>query len=236
MARRKLLFLGGGDFCRELLWTAWSIPRAERDWEPYGILDDNVDVARQHMQHHAVALPVLESIRDHQPNPDELFLPAIGNPFFKLKSAELMESRGAEFINLIHPTALIAPDVKLGKGIFIFVNSVVSVGASIKDFVTANAFVLVGHDAVIGRGCSLNPGAMVTGNVRLCRGVQMATHTSVAPGNEVGEFATVGAGSAVINALPAGVTVLGVPARAISPPRDRSNVAQLGHESRIGTR
>jgi sugar O-acyltransferase (sialic acid O-acetyltransferase NeuD family) len=151
-----------------------------------------------------------------------VFIPAIGNTFYKLKGAELMESRGAQFVNLIHPTALIAPDARLGTGIFVFMNSVVSVGARLEDFVTLNAFVVVGHDAVIGRGCNLNPATMVTGNVKLGRGVVMATHTSISPKNEVGDFATVGAGSAVISSVPEGVTVLGVPARVISPSRHRS--------------
>jgi sugar O-acyltransferase (sialic acid O-acetyltransferase NeuD family) len=228
MAKRKLIVLGGGDFCRELLWTAASIPTDERDWEPGGILDDNVDAARERMQHRSVSLPVLGRIADHEPQSHEVFIPAIGNTFHKLKSAELMESRGAQFVNLIHPTALIAPGADLGKGIFIFMNSVVSVGARLEDFVTLNAFVLVGHDAHIGRGCNINPAAMVTGNVKLGRGVVLATHTSVAPGNEVGDFATVGAGSAVISAVPPGVTVLGVPARIISPARDRSTAAHSG--------
>ncbi len=226
MAKRKLIFLGGGDFCRELLWTAETIPADRRDWQPAGILDDNVDAARKHMQHRGVALPVLGSIGDHQPKQDEVFIPAIGNTSFKLKGAELLESRGAQFVNLIHPTALIAPDAHLGKGIFVFTNCVVSVGARLEDFVTLNAFVLVGHDAVIGRGCNLNPATMVTGNVKLGRGVMMATHTSISPRNEVGDFATVGAGSAAISSIPEGVTVLGVPARLIAPSRSKAATAR----------
>lgn len=225
MAKRKLLLLGGGDFCRELLWTANSIPSDQRDWEPAGILDDNVDAARNHMLHRDVSLPVLGAISDHQPAADEVFIPAIGKPLYKLKAAELMESRGAEFVSLIHPTALVAPDVQLGTGVFIFMNSVISVGARLQDFVTVNAFVLVGHDAVIGRGCNLNPAAMVTGNVKLGRGVLMGTHSSVAPQNEVGDFATIGIGSAVISSVPQGTTFVGVPARAVLTPRSKSAAA-----------
>lgn len=226
MAKLKLIFLGGGHFCRELLWTADAIPADNRDWEPAGILDDKVEVARGHMKNRGVALPVLGSIRDHQPLQDEVFIPAIGDTGHKLHTAELMQSRGAHFVNLIHPSVLIAPDAHLGIGIFMFMNSVVSAGAQLQDFVTLNAFALVGHDAVIGRGCTLSPASMVMGNVKLGRGVLMATHASVSPGNEVGDFATVGAGSAVFSSVPAGVTVLGVPARAISPPRDRSATAR----------
>lgn len=226
MAKKKLILLGGGDFCREVLWAAQFILAGERDWEPVSILDDHVDAARKHMRHRGVALPVSGAIADHQPKPDEVFIPAIGNTRYKLKAAELLESRGAQFINLIHPTALIAPDACLGKGIFIFMNSVVSVGSQVEDFVTVNASVLVGHDAVIGRGCNLNPHAVVTGNVKLGRGVQMGTHSSIAPNYEAGDFATVGAGSAAIGMVASGLTVLGVPAKAISPARKEMAAAQ----------
>jgi sugar O-acyltransferase (sialic acid O-acetyltransferase NeuD family) len=224
-AKRRLIFLGGGDFCRELLWTAQLIAPDERDWEPAGVLDDNVDATRQRLGRRRGSLPVLGTIKDHRPAAEDVFIPAIGNPVHKLKAAELMESRGGHFINLIHPTALIASDARLGTGIFVFMNSVISTGAHLQDFVTVNAFVLVGHDALIGRGCNLNPAAMITGNVKLGRGVLMATHASVAPNKEVGDFATIGVGSAVISSVPAGVTVLGVPARIISPARDRSTAA-----------
>jgi UDP-3-O-[3-hydroxymyristoyl] glucosamine N-acyltransferase len=130
-----------------------------------------------------------------------------------------MESRGAQFVNLIHPSALIAPDAQLGTGIFIFIHSVISAGVHVEDFATLNAFVLLGHDAIIGRGCTLCPAAMLTGNVKLGRGVLMATHTSVAPQSEVGAFATIGMGSAVISTAPEGVTMMGVPARVISQSR-----------------
>jgi sugar O-acyltransferase (sialic acid O-acetyltransferase NeuD family) len=222
MAKRKLIFLGGGDLCRELLWTAQLIPADQRDWEPFGVLDDNVEGARTHMLRREITLPVLGSISDYKPMSDEVFIPAIGKPINKLNATELLESRGATFINLIHPSAQISLDARLGRGIFIFANSIVSVGACLHDFVTLNAFVLVGHDARIGRGCSLNPGAIVTGNVTLGRGVTMGTQASIAPQLEVGDFATIGIGSAVVNSIPADLTVVGVPARAMMPSRNKA--------------
>ena len=222
MAKRKLILLGGGDFCRELLWTAEAIPPGSRDWEVAGILDDDVEGAQKHLQQRGVSVPVLGTITDHEPKSDEVFIPAIGNTNYKLRAAELLESRGAQFINLIHPAAQIASDAQLGKGIFVFTNSVISVGARLEDFVTVNAFVLVGHDAVIGRGCNLNPSTMVTGNAKLGRGVVMGTQSSILPKKEVGEFAVVGAGSVVMRSIPPGVTALGVPARSISPAREPS--------------
>lgn len=223
--KRKLIFLGGGDFVRELLWTTEFIPAEDRDWTPFGILDDNVDKAKEHLHKRGVPLPILGTIRDHQPNQDEVFIPAIGNPVHKLRGSELLESRGAQFINLMHPTALVAPDAQIGVGIFAFINSIISVNARIDDFVTFNASALAGHDAIIGRGCTLNPGCKVTGNAKLGRGVVMGSLATIAPGREVGEFSTVGAGSAALTSVPPGVTVLGTPAKQVWPLRSSSAAA-----------
>ena len=219
MALLKLILLGGGDFCRELLWTASSIPARERRWAPAGILDDDVEGARERLRRRNNFLPVLGAIRDWQPHPDEVFVPAIGNPIHKLRCAELIESRGGNFINLLHRAALIAPDAQLGFGIFAFMHSVISVGARVENFVTLNEGALIGHDAQIGRGCTLNPGSKVNGNVRLGRGVTLGAQATVAPSQQAGDFSTIAAGSAAIAPVPAGVTVLGVPARPISPPK-----------------
>jgi sugar O-acyltransferase (sialic acid O-acetyltransferase NeuD family) len=219
MPALKLILLGGGDFCREVLWTASCLPAHGRDWEPFGILDDDVQGAREHLRKCNCSLPVLGSIGNWQPGRDEVFLPAIGNPVHKLRCAELIESRGGRFINLFHRTALVAPDAQLGLGIFAFMNSVISVGARVESFVTINVAALVGHDAVIGRGCTLNPGSKVNGNVRLGRGVTVGAQATIVPSREAGDFSTIAAGSAVIARVPPGVTVLGVPAKAVSPPR-----------------
>lgn len=215
----KLIVLGGGDFCRELLWTADSIAAHLRDWEPFGILDDDTQRAQERLRKHHCLLPVLGTVRDWRPREDEVFLPAIGNPIHKLRCAEFIESRGGKFINLFHPTALIAPDAELGSGIFAFMNSVISTGARVESFVTINVAALVGHDAVIGRGCTLHPGSNVNGNVRLGRGVTVGAQATIVPSQEAGDFSTIAAGSVAIAAVPAGITVFGVPARSISPPK-----------------
>jgi sugar O-acyltransferase (sialic acid O-acetyltransferase NeuD family) len=218
-AKCRLILLGGGDLCRELLWTAASVPSDQRDWEPFGILDDNPDAAREHLCRRGLRLPVLGAVRDHQPKEEEVFLPAIGSPVDKLKTAELIESRGGRFINLLHPTTVVAPDTKMGIGNFCFVYSVISVGAVLEDFVTLNVSAVVGHDARVGRGSTLSPGSILCGNVSLGRGVFLGTGASIVPGQTAGDLSSLGAGSVALRSIEAQMIVFGVPARPITPPR-----------------
>jgi len=215
MISKKLILIGGGEFAREMLWAASALDPGTVGWTPAGFIDDDVDRARRHMSTKHISLPVLGSIQDHRPKPDEVFICAIGKTKAKLKCAELMAQRGGEFVNLVHPSAHVAPDAKIGRGIFLFIHALISTGAEVGDHTALNVNASVGHDACVGRGCTISSYCDITGNVRLGTGVFMGSHASILQGITVGDFATIGAGSVVIRKVPPQISVMGVPARAI---------------------
>lgn len=215
MTSRKLIFVGGGELAREMLWAASVIDPATVGWKPAGFIDDDVDRSRRHMSAKHVPLPVLGSIQDHDPKRDEVFICAIGKTKGKLQCAQLIAQRGGEFVNLVHPTAHIAPDAKMGRGMFLFINTLISTGAQVGDHVSLNVSASVGHDAAVDAGCTISSYCDITGNVCMGKGVFMGSHASVLQGITVGDFATIGAGSVVIRKVPPGTSVMGVPARAI---------------------
>ena len=83
-----------------------------------------------------------------------------------------------------------------------------------------NVGALVGHDSVVGDGCSLSPHSDVAGQVELERGVFLGCQTVIVPRMRVGEFSRIGAGSVVISHVRAGVSMMGVPAKRINWVKD----------------
>lgn len=211
--RKRLIIVGAGDFAREVLWAAQDIPETHSDWEPFGFLDDAPDEAQIRMQRLGVTLPVIGTIRDHQPSRDCVYISGIGSPKAKLATCELLQSREAAFVNIVHPTAVVAPSAILGVGVLLWRQALVSVNATLGNHVTLQFCSAVGHDSILGDGCTLSGFTETTGHVRLGRGVFMGSHSVVLPGKQVEDDATIGAGSVVIRRVTAGSTVFGVPAK-----------------------
>ncbi len=78
--------------------------------------------------------------------------------------------------------------------------------------------VIVEHDCWIGDHCYLSPGVVLSGQVTVERSAFLGAGAVVVPGVRIGAGAVVAAGAVVIEDVPAGTTVLGVPARARGVP------------------
>lgn len=214
--RRRLLLLGASGFGREVLWVIEDVPPESRDWEVAGFLDDNVEGARADMEGKGVPFPVLGTIRDHQPAADEVFFCAIGGSRARLAVGGLLRERGAEFVNLVHPSSRVHPSATTGTGMILGPLTTFAPNCTVGDFVILNASANVGADATVEDGCFLGARCDVMAGAHLERGAFLGSHVTVHPRVRVGAFATVGIGSVVLRRVPAEATLLGVPARSLA--------------------
>lgn len=116
---------------------------------------------------------------------------------------------------LVHPAAVVSSSCRLAEGVMVAAGCVLMCGTTVGAGTLLNSRSGLGHDAVIGRCCVVNPGANISGAVQLGEGVLVGSGATVLQGRSVGDGAVVGAGAVVTRDVPPGATVVGVPARVI---------------------
>jgi acetyltransferase EpsM len=119
----------------------------------------------------------------------------------------------AEPVTLVHPTAIVSPSARLGTGTVAFAAAIVQAEARVGSHAVLNTRATVEHDVVVGDFAHIAPGAVLLGGAEVGTGVLVGAGAVVLPGIRIGEGAVVGAGSVVAKNVPAGATVVGVPAR-----------------------
>jgi len=205
----RTLIVGAGGFAREVYW--WIQSHADLHWADSfaGFLDDD-RLALEGFTDYSPG--VVDSISGYQPRPGDHLVMAIADPTTKLRLAEELRGRGAEFATFVHSNTIIVPNAKIGYGSVLCPGSGLSCDTMIGEFVTMNAYANIGHDGEVGDGCTLSAHTEVMGKAKLGRGVFMGSHSSILPGVSVGDFAKIGANSVVIRNVRPGNTMMGVPA------------------------
>lgn len=209
---KKLLIVGAGGWGRVVRQWAIDIQKQEMRWDSIMFLDDNIAALDSWGLQHQIK----GRADDHRPAEDEEFACGIGDPESKLKVCLRLQQKGAAFINIIHPKALMTEHCRYGTGITLSPFSALVVNTLVGDFVTVNSFSIVGHDAIVERGCTLSAHCDIMANVHLEEGVFLGSGARILPNLRIGRGAKVGAGSVVIRNVAAGATVFGNPAKLIS--------------------
>ncbi len=117
------------------------------------------------------------------------------------------------YINIIHPSAVVASSVKLHNGIVIASSAVVNPFAKIGSGVIINTAAVIEHECVIGDFSHIAPGAVLCGNIKVGKRSFIGANSVIKQGVTIGDDVIIGAGSVVISNIPDNVTVVGNPSR-----------------------
>jgi sugar O-acyltransferase (sialic acid O-acetyltransferase NeuD family) len=117
------------------------------------------------------------------------------------------------FATLIHPSAIIAPDVLIGKGTLVCAGAIIQTGSTIGSHTIINTKSSVDHDCVIGSFVHIAPGATLCGGITVGDAALVGAGATVLPNIEINPNATLAAGALAVEEIPRNETWVGVPAK-----------------------
>ncbi|KIL49353.1 acetyltransferase [Jeotgalibacillus soli] len=140
---------------------------------------------------------------------------AIGNNKIRKKIVHSLALKSDQYATLIHPSAVVSSNAKIGNGTVIMPNAVINTEAQIGEHCIINSSAIVEHENQIGHYTHLSPNVTLTGNVTVSEGVHIGAAATVIPNITIGRWSVIGAGSTVIQSIPANCTAVGSPTRII---------------------
>ncbi len=172
---KRLLIVGAGGLGREV--ANWAIDdiKESSGWIITGFLDDNPNA----LFGKKTSIPLIGSVSGFIPSNDVYVVIAVGNPAVRRKLHEDLLAKGAQFTNVIHPTAIVAEGVLLGAGVVVAPFSILSANSCIGDGVLINYYAVIQHDAKVGSWSCIS------------------SHGNVGGGSDIGQEAVVGTHSVI---------------------------------------
>ncbi len=207
---KNLIIIGAGGMGRTIYSNALEGMGFGEKYVVKGFIDDNLNALKDYPNYP----PVIDTIKDYIPQDNDVFVSSIGGASRRICMEEII-SRGGKFMELIHKTARVYNNAKLGKGNFIGAYSVIGNDAEVGDYNMIQAYTVIGHDAKIGNWNRIDTHVTCVGGIVIEDEVNIHTSAVINHGVTVGSGAHVGALSFVIRKVKPGTTVCGNPAKRI---------------------
>lgn len=205
---KDLYIVGAGGCGREVLQWCKDINKCNETWNIRGFIDDDLKA----LDAYDCDYRIMGSISEWEPKENEVFALAIAGPETKQKIGKILENKGAEFVSIIHPRALISDHTQIGKGAVIYPGARMSPNSSIGDYVTL-LDTGIGHDAIVKDYATISAGCAIMRSVHIGTCAFIGANAVLLPGTKVGNSSYVGAGSVVIRNVRDGYKVFGNPAK-----------------------
>jgi UDP-perosamine 4-acetyltransferase len=125
------------------------------------------------------------------------------------------DTTGLPLCSAVSRHAIISPTATIADGVALLPGAVVNAGTSIGRGSIVNTNASVDHDCEVGAAVHIAPGVAIGGGVTIGDGALVGIGARILPNLTIGDGATIGGGAVVIDDVPPGTTVVGVPARTV---------------------
>lgn len=206
---KQLIIVGAGGMGRSVYCIATGCIGYGTDFTVKGFLDDDLN-SLDGFENYP---PMLGTIDGYKLCKDDVFVCSLGNTKTKKMICEKLKAKGAKFQTLIHKTAIVRQNAKIGDGCIIADFASVGADCTIGESTLVQTFSIAAHDCKIGNYVRIDTHATCVGGVVVEDCATIHTTAVVSHKVVVGEGAVVAACSFVIKKVKPNTTVFGNPAK-----------------------
>jgi len=212
----QIAIYGGGGFAREVAWLIRQCSDAGQRYEVACFIDDDQSLHGSFLND----IPVMGLSEARSCFPKAAVVGGVGSPLARQRTMEKAADVGFGFQTILHPRVERSRWLDIGVGTVICAGNILTTNIVLGKHVQINLDCTIGHDVLMGDYATLAPGVHVSGCVHLGQRVYIGTGAVIINGTQddpiiVEDDAVIGAGACVTKSVPAGLTVVGVPARSL---------------------
>ena len=214
MPPKQIAIYGGGGFAREVAWLVQACNVGADLYKVVCFIDDDETAHGSTLN----GIPVMGLEETSSRFPDARVVGGVGSPQTRQRLMEKAAEAGFGFETIIHPRVERSQWMETGAGTVICAGNILTVNIVLGQHVQINLDCTIGHDVVMGDYTTLAPGVHVSGCVHFGQRVYVGTGAVIINGTQdapivIGDDVMIGAGACVTKSVPAGLTVVGVPAK-----------------------
>lgn len=190
-----------------------------------GFIDDNPELIGKTVCN----IPVLGCYKDLYTNPfkdtiESVYCP-IGDNHIRVQYLSRLENQGYNIPSFIHPSVSIAPDVSIGKAVYMLVGNIVMPHTIIGNYIMINQASTIAHHVRIEDGTFMSSGVNIGACIHVKEKAYIGMGVTVMTGvQSLGEDCLLGAGCVIIKDVPDHAVMVGNPGRILKYKQSDKNV------------
>ncbi len=212
---KKLLIFPFGGTARETLLIIEDINRHRKTWDVLGFIDDDPKSWGQGLNGVKV-LGGRDKLKKF-PSAQIIAVPSDPKSYLKKKSiVDLLDLDPSRFATIIHPSAVVSADSRIGYNTVIMPHTFISCGVTVGNHVAILPNTVISHDSSIGDYCFIGAHVAISGTVHIKSQSFIASGSTIRDHINIGEKSFIGLGSNVVKDVQKNVVIAGNPARILS--------------------
>jgi sugar O-acyltransferase (sialic acid O-acetyltransferase NeuD family) len=152
----------------------------------------------------------------------------IGNSSIRRQIQETLDEKN--IVTLVHPDAVVADDVIIGKGSVVMAGAVINPGVEIGKGCIVNTCASIDHDCKVGDFVHVSVGSHLCGTVTVADETWIGAGATVSNNVSICQECMLGAGAVVVKNIEKKGTYVGVPARFIDMIKENKIMGGLTHQ------